>query len=323
MLVAVIDLGTNSLRFDTCEVSGDGVMRTLRRELEPVRLGDGLFEEGILAEDAIRRTLQALEALTEQAIQDGVEKVIAVATSVLREARNAEIFLSRVRERFGFEVHPISGEEEALLIAQGVLNRERGLPSRFAILDIGGGSTEIVVCANGSVLCSQSLPLGASRLEQQFFRGSTLGFQQEVIAGARRHIDEVLTERISGEAFADCAHLVGAGGTIRNLVRMLKAKDAEIAQATRGRITQLIHDMEGKKPDQLLRIPRMRPDRLDLMLPGTILLEQIMGFLNADTVQATNFSLREGLLLAVLNGSRSEWLSSFQGKDSARMVTNG
>ncbi len=179
--LAAIDIGTNSFHLVVARVGdvegGDGpagpAFEVIAREKEMVRLGSGSGDMKLLAPDAIERGVAALERLARIAEVHDAD-IHAVATSAVREAENAEEFLDRARDEAGVEVEVISGVEEARLIHLGVLQAVPVFDQRLVLVDIGGGSTEILVGEKGETLAAGSLKLGAIRLTRRFFRGDRL-----------------------------------------------------------------------------------------------------------------------------------------------------
>ncbi|MEO5970726.1 MAG: hypothetical protein ABIQ95_12440, partial [Bdellovibrionia bacterium] len=171
MRIGIIDLGTNSVRFDIHSVTPPGEAHLLHREKLMIRLGEGVFLDGKLDPHAIRRAVHAFMSFKNTAERFQVEKIVAFATSALREAKDAVHLIDRIRQKTQIEIRIISGEEEAKLIALGILSHE-SFKGRYGLIDIGGGSTEISICHNKNILNSASFPLGAARLQQVFLKTS-------------------------------------------------------------------------------------------------------------------------------------------------------
>ncbi|HNA61125.1 MAG TPA: hypothetical protein PLT11_08710, partial [Elusimicrobiota bacterium] len=132
MRIALIDLGTNAVRFDVHDIGPDGLARRLHRERLAVRLGEGVFQRGRIGAAALRRTVAAFQSFHKTCRDLGVEKITAFGTSALRDASNSEIVLHTLRRRSGIDVRVISGQEEARLIAQGVLAHRATDPAPVA-----------------------------------------------------------------------------------------------------------------------------------------------------------------------------------------------
>lgn len=221
MRVAVIDLGTNSVRFDVHDLRPGRKPDLLHREKLMIRLGQGVFLKGSLDEDASARAIHALGHFKRVADDLCVGRMIAFGTSALREARNAAEFLDAVKSESGVDVKVISGAEEAKLIARGILQNDRRAKGRFLLIDIGGGSTEVSFCRGKKVAASVSLRLGTARLQQVFLRGSPP--KKKAIEQVRAYIRNILQQQMgSGEWPSKVGTVIGSSGTVKALVKILK-----------------------------------------------------------------------------------------------------
>jgi exopolyphosphatase/guanosine-5'-triphosphate,3'-diphosphate pyrophosphatase len=168
MRFAVIDLGTNSVRFDVHQLGKKA--KLLHREKLMIRLGQEVFLKGKLNKDAIDRASQAFIHFAKVARKLQTDRMIAFGTSALRESKNGAAFVEHIRNVSGIELRVISGQEEARFIAAGILRNEKKLPPRFALIDIGGGSTEVSICKKNKAAASHSFPLGTARMQQVFLK---------------------------------------------------------------------------------------------------------------------------------------------------------
>ena len=162
MRVAIIDLGTNSVRFDVHFLGESGKTRLLHREKLMIRLGQGVFLKGKMDPAAIQRAVEAMEHFRQIATSLRVRKLVAFGTSALREAADSNTLVETVKEETGIEIKVISGKEEAKFIAQGILANEKPPKGRYALVDIGGGSTEVSLARGREVLLGDSFPLGTA-----------------------------------------------------------------------------------------------------------------------------------------------------------------
>ena len=168
--LGAIDIGSNSIKLLVGFVDPYAGLQVTLREKENVRLGHETFTTGKLSPEAIEAGAEAVERLVRGARAAGAESIRAVATCALREAANAGSFIEAVRQRCGVEVEVVSGEEEARLITLGVRSELPAFSDPFFLVDIGGGSTELVICDGDKVLFTESLPLGAVRLAERYIR---------------------------------------------------------------------------------------------------------------------------------------------------------
>lgn len=293
--IGVIDLGTNSVRFDVHQIERDGSANLLHREKLMVRLGENLFVDGKLDGRAVKRTVEAFSSFKVTADSLRVNKVVAFATSAVREARDGSDFVKAIRTATGIEVQIIAGREEARLIAAGILAHRGDLKGTQALVDIGGGSTEITVVVDGKIIRSQSFPLGVARVQQVFLKSSPP--TPEAVAAARAHIRQVLAEVLEKERWPKVERIVGSSGTIRALHRIAKKNYGKLNRDNLKEITKGIVKMT---PEQLEKIPGIEPKRIDLVAAGSVLLEQIMIGLRAKKATVTAYSLRDGILQQVI-----------------------
>ncbi len=290
--IAVIDLGTNSVRFDVHEIGLSRETRLLHREKLMVRLGENLFSGGKLDRNAVRRTLQAFSSFQHTATDLKVDKVVAFGTSALREASDGNMLLRGVRKAVGIDLRVISGNEEAKLIAAGVLANEARVKGDFALVDIGGGSTEISIIREGKTEFCESFSLGAARLQQIFLKTSP---PSGPIKAMRKHIRRALRDRLGSMKRSQVPRIIGSSGTIKALTRLCR-KSGGTKMIERERLAKLVKRMSLMTPAQLRALPGMEPKRIDLILSGAILLEECMDAVGAKRVDFTDFSLRDGIL---------------------------
>jgi exopolyphosphatase/guanosine-5'-triphosphate,3'-diphosphate pyrophosphatase len=301
--VAVIDLGTNSVRFDVNQIGPGNRVQQLHREKLMIRLGQNLFLDGKLDPAAVRRTLQAFTSFKHTAEDLQATKIVAFGTSALREAADSHKLINLIRSKTGIDIRVISGEEEARLIARGILANEKLIKNRFALIDIGGGSTEISICRNRDVAHSESFALGTARLQQVFLKSSppaavTKG-ELTPVEQLRRYIRGIVLPKIISEEWPRVDKALGSSGTIRAIARILKKS----AKKTGGNktidlkdIKKLVKTMSTMTTTQLLGIPGMEARRVDMILAGAILLEECMTALGAKKLIVTEYSLRDGIL---------------------------
>jgi exopolyphosphatase/guanosine-5'-triphosphate,3'-diphosphate pyrophosphatase len=306
MRIALIDLGTNSVRFDIHEILNGKAVRVYREKIM-LRLGDTVFTEKKISSEAFERTIKAFSRFRETADRFAVEHALAVGTSAVRDANNAEELVNKVREQSGFELRVISGEEEATLIAHGVVQNEGDLGGSFALIDIGGGSTEISVCIDRRIERLASFHLGALRLHQLFLKTTPPAQSSNgpnPVQELRHHIRNELSSRIILEGWPPVKRLIGSSGTVRALAKI----GDRVSKSTveRDFLKKLVIEMTPMNRDQLLNIPGIEPKRVDIILAGAILLEEILGIFQAEKISITEHSLRDGLLDTALEAIRKD-----------------
>ncbi|MGQ0644952.1 MAG: Ppx/GppA phosphatase family protein [Elusimicrobiota bacterium] len=320
--VGIIDLGTNSVRFDVYQIGPGLRTRRLHREKLPVRLGSGVFLNGRLDPAAVRRTLQAFDSFKRTADEFRAGRVAAFGTSALRAASDGRALARAVRRRTGIELKIISGEEEARLIARGVLANKKKAKGRFALVDIGGGSTEISLCRRRKLLHAASFPLGSTRLQETFLKGvpPRPASGDHPLDALRVHIRNVLRPFLKSKEWPGAARVVGSGGTIRALTELHPDEGGGKKTLAFARLRKIVKELSRLTPAQLKRVPGMEASRAETILAGAVLLEEVMRALGAEKVSATSFSLREGILEKELASVRRRETASqgFDLEDAAR-----
>src|ERR1700688_2193953 len=166
---AAIDLGSNSVRLKIASVHQHR-LKTLHEDREVVRLGESVFQTGVISPDAMANTIKALKRFQKAVQLHVVDKVRVVATSAMRDARNAAAFTAWVKSATGWQVEVISGLEEGRLIHLGVVTHEVGAKGRCLLIDLGGGSCEVTHSDGGRIKTMVTMPLGAVRLQEEFLQ---------------------------------------------------------------------------------------------------------------------------------------------------------
>jgi exopolyphosphatase/guanosine-5'-triphosphate,3'-diphosphate pyrophosphatase len=311
--IGIIDLGTNSVRFDVQKIGPGNEIRCLHREKQMVRLGEGVFLKGTLDPKATARALNAF--LRFKAIASGlhVDRIVAFGTSTLREVRDSRQFLETIRRKAGIDVRIISGEEEAKLIASAILCFEPHATGRYALVDIGGGSTEISICRNDAIDHCVSFPLGAARLQQVFLKTippqKKNNANQNSIDELRTYIQHVLLSELIAEDWPRVKRIIGSSGSIKAISKIMK-ETVGTKVIHRTELSKFVKHISSMSKDELLAVPGMEPKRIDIILAGAILLEECMNVLDSKVVYPTSFSLRDGILLEEVNLLRGVKLKS-------------
>jgi exopolyphosphatase / guanosine-5'-triphosphate,3'-diphosphate pyrophosphatase len=235
-IFASIDIGSNSVRLKIAEVHQHH-LKTLHQDREVVRLGESVFQTGDISPEAMANTIRALKRFQKAVQLHVVDKVRVVATSALRDARNAAAFTAWVKSATGWQVEVISGLEEGRLIHLGVVTHEPGARGRCLLIDLGGGSCEVTLSDRGRIREMVSLPLGAVRLQQEFLTSDPP--QKQDIARLRQFIDREL-RRAERKL-----------GTVRvGLVIATSGTAAALAEASAA---LAVHSQANKAPGKILR----------------------------------------------------------------------
>ena len=290
MRVAIIDLGTNSVRFDVHSLGQKGKPKLLHREKLMIRLGQGVFLKGRMDPAATTRALEAFRHFRTLAEAFRVDKMVAFGTSALREAQDSGQFVEVVREQAGIEVKVISGQEEAKLIALGVLANEKVPAGAFALVDIGGGSTEISLCRGKRAVQGESFPLGTARLQQVFLKRNPP--KPASLEQLRAYIRNLLGQSMDSGDWPKVPTILGSSGTVRAVAKILGKKGAFSVKD----LSELVAELSRMNASELLDVPGMEAKRVDMIVAGAVLLEEIARALGAKKILSTDFSLRDGIL---------------------------
>ncbi|HEX9860527.1 MAG TPA: hypothetical protein VGB23_04935 [Nitrospirota bacterium] len=301
-LAASIDVGSNTVRLLAAEVSGGRIVRELLNLRANTRLGEGLPENGTLDPRARERTLGTLKDYSGRLKQHRVKAVTAIGTEALRKASDAAGFVDEVRRETGLEIEIISGEEEAKRTLMGVragIGHIAGAVDKL-VVDIGGGSTELVATSDWDDYRAVSLPLGAVSLYERFVVGDPPSDAD--LAALEAHSYATLG-KLDGFLPSGRGLLIGTAGTITSLaavdMRMDEYDPARITGHTmvRDTVARLLSRFCGMTSDQRRLLAGLEPGREDIIVSGTALLLAIMYRVEADSVVVCDYGLREGNLL--------------------------
>ena len=298
--IAAIDIGTNSIRCIIAEASNDGKFKILDDEKATVRLGERLAITGIISDEASGRALDAIQRFHQLITGLNVEAVEAVATSAVRTASNGKELIAKLSGELGHDIRIISGVEEAELTASSALSNFDMYGKRYAMLDIGGGSVEIVTAYGNHVEEVYSIDLGAVVMTDSFLKSDPIS--ESELRKLRRHIRESLKRTFSSRKIS-IDSFIGSGGTLTALgcMAMQMRKDnyvsihgSEVLHAEVVHLlAMLIHrDLKGRRT-----IPGLNQDRADIIVAGVVVIDEVMRFFNANRVLINERGIREGLLI--------------------------
>ncbi|MGH2717065.1 MAG: exopolyphosphatase [Actinomycetota bacterium] len=304
--LAAIDIGTNSIHLIVARVgvtaaAGGHGFEVVEREKEMVRLGSGGGDMAHLEPDAIDRGIAVLTRFRQVAEMHGA-RVVAVATSAVREAKNRGEFIRRAAAEAGVNVDVISGIEEARLIHLGILQAVPAYDRQLLGCDIGGGSTELLIGRMGEMLAARSMKLGAIRLTERFFGGKV---GSEAVELCRRHVRSTLSSFTAEVRRLGYEVAVGSSGTIGALCSMAVARRGEPAPRTWNNFMLSRAELDAvlklliKAPTVAARakLPGVDARRADILLAGALILEQVFEEFRIDSMQYADYALREGVLL--------------------------
>jgi exopolyphosphatase/guanosine-5'-triphosphate,3'-diphosphate pyrophosphatase len=304
--LAVIDVGTNTVRLLVAESDSQGGYRPLFASQEITRLGQGLLPDRELRPEPIQRTIQVLRRFQREAEARGAAYTLAVGTSALREATNRTVFLSRVREQVGLDVSVISGEEEARLTLLGVRAGLPRAPARLVMMDIGGGSTEFLLADGARILTMVSTGLGVVKLTETYLR--TDPPTQAELAAIGEAVISRLT-RVRAETLRDISPqdvFVGTAGTVTTLaaidLRLAMYDPDRVAghELMRARVASLLQELASLPLADRRQIPGLEPARADVIVAGAMICQVAMDVLGFSRLTVSDGGLREGILIDLI-----------------------
>lgn len=301
-ILAVLDLGSNSLRMMIVRIGANRVSGVLNQVKQMVRLGEGAFSERRLQPEPMRRTIAALRGFAGMCRSYGVNEVVALATAAVRDAANGQEFMEEIRRETGFDFTVISGREEARLICLGVSVALEPFAGRRMFIDIGGGSTELSVAEGTNILELESLKLGAVRLAGLFpCEGEVSPKRYAQMQKYVRDHAVLPLQRMEAQAPGE---LVGSSGTIQNLAEMAAAMAKDAGRKTGDTpdmlsysgLRRVVKALCERQEEARMSLPGINPRRTGILIPGAAILQTIMEELDFDAVRVSGRGLRDGAL---------------------------
>ena len=293
---AVIDVGTNSVKFRIGERTPDG-WRTVTDRAEITRLGEGLTEGGDITSDAQTRTSDAIAAMVDDATAAGARAIVAVGTAGLRTARNGAAVVDAIRDRTGVTIEIIPGDEESRLAYQGVRAGIDLGSGSLVVFDTGGGSSQFTFGSATGVDERFSEPVGAVRFTETF--GLADAVSSETLAAAKAAIGRDLA-RLDGRPRPNA--VVGMGGAVTNMAAVKHALDPYDPDVVRGTVLDRAEldrqiEMYRAQPAETRRsIVGLQPKRADVILAGALIVRTILDKLDVESFSVTDRGLRDGVL---------------------------
>ncbi|HVE78126.1 MAG TPA: Ppx/GppA phosphatase family protein [Gemmatimonadaceae bacterium] len=299
--IAAIDIGSNSIRQIVADVSAGGIIRVVDEMKAAPRLAAGLARTGELGAEAMVAALEALGRMATLARQLGAERVEAVATSAVRDAANGRTFRALVRRETGLDVRVLDGTEEARLSFLSALAHFELGAGRAVVMDIGGGSVELTLSADGLLDRLASFPLGAVRLTEEFGDGHG-GVRVKKL---RKHVREGLRAGMPVRDWRG-ALVIGSGGTFTNLAGIhlarqgvLTAHSVHATRLGRAEVEKLLDWLSELTPEERLSVPGLNAHRADIIVAGVAIAAQVLAKFEARELVVSRYGIREGLLLDV------------------------
>lgn len=330
-LLAAIDIGTNSIHMVVVEIDKTLLTFTIiNREKDTVRLGEREVKTRKLTEEAIKRAIASLKRCKDLATSLKVEHIVAIATSATREAPNGQDFIQRVLLEVGIQVDLISGYEEARRIYLGVLSSMDFQDRPHVIIDIGGGSTEIILADLHEPRFLSSIKVGAVRLTEELITTDPLSETEfnNLRAYARGMLEHPIDELRRKLGDNEQPQLVGTSGTIETLVTInALQKSGEIPSPLQGyrigrkEVKDLVKKFASMTYEERLKVSGMSDKRAEIIVAGGVILMEAMAMLSLDNITVCERALREGIIVDwMLTHKLIEDRLCYQGKVRHRSV---
>lgn len=307
--VAVIDIGSNSIRLLAVELAANLSWQSIAEERAMTRLAQGIAGSGELCPEAMARSVEAIGRFLAIARQLNCTTVRAYATAAVREAANRDDFLSLVYDRTGLRLSIVSALDEGKLTHQSVAHAIDISHGTAAVVDIGGGSLEVVLSQDGIIVDNTSMPLGAVRLTEEF--GGAQACAGERFKEMRRHAERLIRGAVHSPGKPPDT-LVGCGGTFTTILTLAAAARGltidrnspallTLGPVSRRQLKSLIRRLRALSLEERLRVVGLPSDRADIILAGMVVVERLMRRLGATQLRVHPGGFRQGLLLRLID----------------------
>lgn len=306
MRIAAIDIGTNSIRMRVVEAPVGGVRRTLDDEKAYTRIGRGMGATGRLSDEAMTDAVAVLRRMMSIAEQHGVSHVRAVATAAVREAANAREFVDRVLAEIRLQIEVISAEEEGRLAFLSAAESV-GVHGRCAVIDLGGGSMEVVRSTDGQVTMIASVPLGAVAMSERYHQVDPMPKAEH--RRLEKHVRRTLKAALPEDS-EPVALLIGSGGSIAAVAALIAAERKQnltsmhTFEIRRAELIHLLASLVHTSAAERSVMKGLSENRVDIIVAGAVVLDQTMRFLGANELIVNSRGMREGLIIDVLARER-------------------
>jgi exopolyphosphatase/guanosine-5'-triphosphate,3'-diphosphate pyrophosphatase len=297
--IAAIDIGTNSTRLLVANVD-DGRIRDLDRETRITRLGEGVDERRRLLPLPIARVRNVLSDFRRKIEALETERTLAIATSAIRDAENGEAFLGEIEWSYGFETRLLSGHDEALLTFRGVTS-DRALEAGSVVVDVGGGSTELLAGGPDGVGWHDSLDIGSVRLTERLLH--TDPPTEDELSACADAARALLAERVPEDVRADASAAIGVAGTITTLAGLDLGLEEYDRERVHGHVLTL--DALQRQLERLASVPlaerrKLRPldpERAPVIVGGAVIVYEVVAFFGVDELEVSERDILDGAAL--------------------------
>jgi len=306
--IAALDLGTNSFHVMLVDIYPDGSFRTVDKLKEMVRLAEGGMKNR-LSDAAIERGMSALKKIKILCDSQNVERILAYATSAIREAKNGGIFIQRMIDEVQIKAHAISGSREAGLIGQSIQHAVSFDGQTVLMVDIGGGSVEFIIGNNEEVFYSTSKKIGAARMAAAYIEHDPITKEEK--SKLRQHYESELQDLFAVLQNYEISTIVGASGTMENIADIIANRQSITASVTLNGLsyqaesfTDFYDHFMPLDREHRLKQKGLEEKRVDIITPGVELLHFLIDECGIEQVKISESALREGIVLDYINNER-------------------
>jgi exopolyphosphatase / guanosine-5'-triphosphate,3'-diphosphate pyrophosphatase len=298
--VAAVDIGTNSTRLLVAEVD-DGQIEDVVRETRITRLGEGVDARHRLLPVPMTRVRNVLTDYRRVLESEGAERRLLIATSAVRDAENGEAFLGEIEWSYGFKTRLLSGSDEALMMFEGVTT-DRELAEGTVIVDIGGGSTELVVGGPDGLTWHDSIDIGSVRLTERFLHADPPA--EGELEQAAAEVRALLADQVPEDVRSGVHSVIGVAGTITTLAALaldLQEYDRDLVHGSELTANALQNQLERLASMPLAErrtVPALDPERAPVIVGGAIVAREVLRFLGRDRLEVSERDILDGAALA-------------------------
>jgi exopolyphosphatase/guanosine-5'-triphosphate,3'-diphosphate pyrophosphatase len=310
MRVAVVDIGTNSTRLLVADVADDGRLTERERRTKVTRLGDRLGETGVLGDDAMARVLDTLDDYHAVIDGSGVDRAVAVLTSAVRDAANGEAFLARVRDQHpGLGARVIGGDEEARLTFRGATSERAAMDAPTLVVDVGGGSTELVVGSGDEVSFHVSTQAGVVRhTERHLTSDPPTPAELDALA---EDVRAIYREAVPASVRAIPRDAIAVAGTATSLGAIDLDLECFSANAAHGHVVSvdacrsILERLAALPEAERRRVRGLHPDRAPTIVAGVVMVIEALQLFGLDATAVSDHDVLRGAALEVVHRERS------------------
>jgi exopolyphosphatase/guanosine-5'-triphosphate,3'-diphosphate pyrophosphatase len=305
---AVVDIGTNSTRLLICDVEDERVTAELERRTIITRLGAGVDADGRLNDDAMKRVYGALDQYRALIDEHGADRAVAVLTSAVRDAANGREFSDTVMQRYGLSPHILSGDEEARLTFLGATSeRDPGDRTPTLVVDIGGGSTELVIGAGHETSFHVSTQAGVVRQTERHIHTDPPTDRE--LAGLREDVRGILAGAVPAELRRAVEHAIGVAGTATSLAAIDQRLEPYDATKVHGYVIgveaceRILEQLAALPLAERREVPGLHPDRAPTIVAGVIILIEVLELFDLGEVEISEHDILRGAALGLADAT--------------------